>query len=106
MVSVVPGVHQCSSVPQAESSELTTFWAWGCQATSSIALGFPKSSSLCSHTTLDTQIETSEIHFHTWWKTRMTLTIFSEASVSLGDFLVVVVILNLSTNSSYQKSVV
>ena len=36
----------------------------------------------------------------------MTLTIFSEASVSLGDFLVVVVILNLSTNSSYQKSVV
>lgn len=77
-----------------------------CQATSSIALGFRKSSSLCSHTTLDIQIEPSEMHFHTWWKASMTCTIFSEASVSLGDFLVVIVILNLSTNFSYQKSVV
>ena len=77
----------------------------GCQATSSIALGFQKSS-LCSRTTLDTQIEPSEMHFHTRWKTSMTRTIFSEASVSLGDFLVVIVILNLSTIFSYQKSVV
>lgn len=39
----------------------------GYQATSSIALDFRKSS-LCSHTTLDTQIEPSEMHFHTGGK--------------------------------------
>ena len=26
MVSVVPDVHQCRSMPRAEGSELTTFW--------------------------------------------------------------------------------